>query len=156
MLRLNHISSIPLGYNHPALLAAARGDEMMESLVNRPALGVFPGDNWGDRLRDVLMRIAPAGTENIITMMCGTCSNENAMKLMFMKYAEKMRGGRVDFTPEELASAMVGQMPGIPKMSVISFHGSFHGRTIGCLSVTHSKPIHLVDIPLMGKDCLVS
>ena len=98
------------------------------------------------------MRVAPPGADNIITMMCGTCSNENAMKLMFMKYAEKMRGGRVDFTPEELASAMVGEMPGIPKMSVISFHGSFHGRTIGCLSVTHSKPIHLVDIPLMGKD----
>ena len=107
------------------------------------------------------------------------------MKLMFMKYAEKMRGGRVDFTSEELETAMigtcqgqytvcliifiVGQMPGIPKMCVISFHGSFHGqennltiqdtkimilhligRTIGCLSVTHSKPIHLVDIPLMG------
>ena len=96
------------------------------------------------------MRIAPAGTDNIIAMMCGTCSNENAIKLMFMKYAEKMRGGRVDFTEQELATAMVGEMPGIPKMCVISFHSSFHGRTIGCLSVTHSKPIHLVDIPLMG------
>lgn len=96
------------------------------------------------------MRIAPDGTDNIIAMMCGTCSNENAMKLMFMKYAEKMRGGRVDFTEQELASAMVGEVPGIPKMCVISFHGSFHGRTVGCLSVTHSKPIHLVDIPLMG------
>ena len=96
------------------------------------------------------MRIAPAGTDNIIAMMCGTCSNENAIKLMFMKYAEKMRAGRVDFTEQELATAMVGEMPGIPKMCVISFHGSFHGRTIGCLSVTHSKPIHLVDIPLMG------
>jgi len=96
------------------------------------------------------MRVAPPGADNIITMMCGTCSNENAMKLMFMKYAEKLRGGRVDFTPEELESAMAGQLPGIPKMCVISFHGSFHGRTIGCLSVTHSKPIHLVDIPLMG------
>ena len=30
------------------------------------------------------------------------------MKLMFMKYAEKMRGGRVDFTPEELETAMTG------------------------------------------------
>ena len=145
-----NISSIPLGYNHPALLEAATGDEMLDSLVNRPALGVFPGDNWPNRLKDVLMKIAPAGTDNIITMMCGTCSNENAMKLLFMKYAEKMRGGRVDFTPEELQSAMVGEMPGIPKMCIISFHGSFHGRTIGCLSVTHSKPIHLVDIPLMG------
>ena len=46
-----NISSIPLGYNHPALLAAARGEEMMDSLVNRPALGVFPGDNWGDKLK---------------------------------------------------------------------------------------------------------
>ena len=27
---------------------------------------------------------------------------------------------------------------------------SFHGRSIGCLSVTHSKAIHLLDIPLMG------
>ena len=145
-----NISSIPLGYNHPALLAAASGEEMMDSLVNRPALGVFPGDNWPERLQEVLMKIAPRGTDNIITMMCGTCSNENAMKLMFMKYAEKLRGGRVDFTPEELHSAMTGELPGIPKMCVISFHGSFHGRTIGCLSVTHSKPIHLVDIPLMG------
>ena len=32
------------------------------------------------------------------------------MKLMFMKYAEKMRGGRVDFTPEELQSAMTGEI----------------------------------------------
>jgi len=145
-----NISSVPLGYNHPALLEAARGDEMMTSLVNRPALGAFPGDNWGDRLRDVMMKIAPPGADNIIPMMCGTCSNENGMKLMFMKYAEKMRGGRVDFTEEELSTAMTGQAPGIPQMCVISFQGSFHGRTIGCLSVTHSKPIHLVDIPLMG------
>ena len=46
-----NISSIPLGYNHPALMAAARGEEMMESLVNRPALGVFPGENWADSLK---------------------------------------------------------------------------------------------------------
>ena len=107
-----NISSIPLGYNHPALIQAALGDEMLTSLVNRPALGAFPGDNWGDRLKEVMMKIAPRGTDNIITMMCGTCSNENGMKLMFMKYAEKMRGGRVDFTPEELRTAMTGEMPG--------------------------------------------
>ena len=29
-------------------------------------------------------------------------------------------------------------------------HRSFHGRSLGCLSITHSKPIHLLDIPLMG------
>ena len=31
-------------------------------------------------------------------------SNENAMKLLFMAYAEKERGGRTDFTEEELVS----------------------------------------------------
>ena len=46
-----NISSIPLGYNHPALISAARGEDMLETLVNRPALGVFPGDNWADRLK---------------------------------------------------------------------------------------------------------
>ena len=31
-------------------------------------------------------------------------SNENAMKLLFMAYAERERGGRTDFTEEELVS----------------------------------------------------
>jgi len=143
------ISSVPLGYNHPALLEALQRDDMAMYMVNRPALGVFPGGDWVNKLREVMMRVAPAGLDQIITMMCGTCSNENAMKLMFMKYASNLRGDR-DFTQEEFDSAMRGEKPGIPKMSILSFHGSFHGRSIGCLSVTHSKPIHLVDIPLMG------
>ena len=33
-------------------------------------------------------------------------------------------------------------------MSVLSFHGGFHGRTAGSLSVTHSKAIHKLDVPL--------
>jgi len=47
--------------------------------------------------RNVLMRVAPPGLDQVIPMMCGTCSNENAMKLMFMKYMERERGGRIDF-----------------------------------------------------------
>lgn len=143
------ISSVPLGYNHPALHKAVQRPDMATTLVNRPALGVFPGGNWTNRLRNVLMDIAPSGLDRVITMMCGTCSNENAMKLMFMKYAAELRQDR-EFTQEELDTAMKGEMPGIPKMSILSFNGSFHGRSIGCLSVTHSKAIHLVDIPLMG------
>ena len=45
---------------------------------------VFPGTDWVDRLREVLMRIAPRGLDNVITMMCGTFSNENAMKLVIL------------------------------------------------------------------------
>jgi len=143
------ISSLPLGYNHPALLEAVSRTDMATSLVNRPALGVFPGANWGNSLRNVLMSVAPPKLNNVIPMMCGTCSNENGMKLMFMKYAEHLRGGE-QFSQDDLDSAMNGVAPGIPKMSILSFHGSFAGRSIGCLSVTHSKAIHLVDIPNMG------
>ena len=39
------------------------------------------------------------------------------------------------------------QPPGCPDLSVLSFMGAFHGRTVGCLSTTHSKPIHKLDIP---------
>lgn len=118
-----NISSVPLGYNHPALIEAASTEDMVMSLVNRPALGVFPNQDWASRLKDVLMGVAPRGADHIITMMCGTCSNENAMKLLFMKYAENERGGRVDFTEEEIASVMQGKAPGTPQMSIISFHG---------------------------------
>ena len=58
-------------------------------------------------------------------MMCGTCSNENAIKLMFMKHMQKQRGGRVGFTQEELDTTMINQAPGSPKLSILSFKGIF-------------------------------
>lgn len=53
-------------------------------LVNRPALGAFPGEDWPKRLKSTLMPVAPEGLSNVQTMMCGTCSNENALKAIFM------------------------------------------------------------------------
>lgn len=54
------------------------------ALVNRPALGVFPGEEWPQRLQSIFMSVAPKGLNQITTMMCGSCSNENAMKNMFI------------------------------------------------------------------------
>lgn len=142
-----NISSIPIGYNHPALLTAFDSESSLKALVNRPALGVFPGKDWGKQLKDILMSAAPKGLDQITTMMCGSCSNENAFKLMHFKAMEKIRGGRA-FTEEEMSSCMINQLPGTPKLSVLSFHGGFHGRTPGSLSVTHSKYIHKIDVPL--------
>lgn len=34
---------------------------------------------------------------------------------------------------EELESCLVNQPPGAPKLSIMSFDGSFHGRTFGAL-----------------------
>jgi hypothetical protein len=47
----------------------------------------------------------------VTTMMCGSCSNENAFKLMHFKHMEKERGGR-EFTQEERDSCMVNQAGG--------------------------------------------
>nr|NVI72051.1 putative 4-aminobutyrate aminotransferase, mitochondrial-like protein [Cucujiformia] len=76
-----------------------------------------------------------------------SCSNENAYKNIFMSYQKKARGGDVRFTEEEEKSSMVNQPPGSPKLSLLSFHGGFHGRTFGALSTTHSKAIHKLDVP---------
>lgn len=42
---------------------------------------------------------------------------------------------------------MVNAAPGSPNLSILSFKGAFHGRTLGVLSTTHSKYIHKIDIP---------
>jgi 4-aminobutyrate aminotransferase/(S)-3-amino-2-methylpropionate transaminase len=42
-------------------------------------------------------------------MMCGSCSNENAFKMMHFVYMDKIRGGR-DFTAEEMTSCMTNQV----------------------------------------------
>merc|ERR1719492_373030 len=78
-----------------------------------------------------------------------SCSNENAIKMMFMKYMHKQRNGRVEFNSEEIESTMLNQSPGSPKLSILAFKGSFHGRTVGLLSCSNSRPIHGVDIPTL-------
>lgn len=80
-------------------------------------------------------------------MMCGSCSNENAFKNMFIAYRRKQRGENIDFSEADNESCMINQPPGSPQLSIMSFHGAFHGRTLGALSATHSKPIHKLDVP---------
>lgn len=142
------ISSMPLGYNHPAMLKALANPVNQRILANRPALGVFPGRDWPGKLKDVLLRkgVAPPGLSHITTMMCGSCSNENAFKNIFIWYANKQRHG-APFTEKEMESCMINQSPGSPRYSILSFKGAFHGRTLGSLSTTHSKYIHKIDVP---------
>ena len=71
------IASIPLGYNHPAILEALRNETNIKAMANRPALGWFPSEDWVVRMRETMMSVAPPGTSQVFPMMCGTCSNEN-------------------------------------------------------------------------------
>ncbi|XP_050310399.1 4-aminobutyrate aminotransferase, mitochondrial-like isoform X2 [Anthonomus grandis grandis] len=140
------ISTIPLGYNHPELLKAFCNEHDLKCLINRPALGVFPGEDWPKRMSRICDMIAPCGMPHLNTMMCGACANENAFKHAFMAFRRKERG-HDNFSKEEQESCIYNTPPGSPKLAIMSFLYGFHGRTLGTLSTTRSKFIQKIDIP---------
>eukprot|EP01113_Clastostelium_recurvatum_P020270 TRINITY_DN2406_c0_g1_i1.p1 TRINITY_DN2406_c0_g1~~TRINITY_DN2406_c0_g1_i1.p1 ORF type:complete len:503 (+),score=157.80 TRINITY_DN2406_c0_g1_i1:157-1509(+) len=140
------ISSLPVGYNNPALIEAAKSDEWASVIINRPALGIMPPVSWPDIIQRSFMKVAPKGLNQVFTAMCGSCANECAYKAVFMHHMHVHRGGK-PFTPEDMSSCMKNQEPGSPKLAILSFMKGFHGRTFGTLSTTRSKAIHKLDIP---------
>jgi 4-aminobutyrate aminotransferase/(S)-3-amino-2-methylpropionate transaminase len=145
----SHIASLPIGYNHPRMLRVFQDPVNLAMLAHRPALFNLPPAGWPERIQSTLMSVAPPGLTHVTTQMCGSCANENAMKQVYIAVAEAKRAaaGRSAPTQEEIDSCMVNQAPGSPNYKFLSFHGAFHGRTHGCLTLTHSKPIHKLDIP---------
>ncbi|KAK5118627.1 hypothetical protein LTR85_008092 [Meristemomyces frigidus] len=142
------IASIPVGYSNPSLLLAATSPDMASAIINRPALGNFPQHDWAEILETGILRVAPKGLDQVFTAQAGSDANELAYKAAFMWKRRQQRGGPdVDFTQEEITSAMNNQAPGAPDMSILSFKTGFHGRLFGSLSTTRSKPIHKLDIP---------
>jgi 4-aminobutyrate aminotransferase/(S)-3-amino-2-methylpropionate transaminase len=142
------IASIPVGYNNPSLLLAATSPEMASALINRPALGNFPQHDWASILETGILRVAPKGLDQVFTALAGSDANETAYKAAFIWRRQQERGGAdVDFSPEDISSAMLNHAPGSPDLSIMSFTSAFHGRLFGSLSTTRSKPIHKLDIP---------
>lgn len=140
------IASIPVGYNNPTLIKAAQSPAMVSALVNRPAIGNFPSNQWLNILRDGLMRVAPQGCTQVFTAQSGSEANELAFKATFMAYQQRSRGG-APWSDREQDSVMRNQGPGSPELAILSFKNSFHGRGFASLSATRSKPVHKMDIP---------
>lgn len=146
------ISSLPLGYNHPDLVTAMKDPFMSTCSQSRSALGLMPPKELPQLLDDTLLKIAPKGFTRVQTMLCGSSANENAFKAAFLwkRALQRKASGRgiSEFTAEELESCMVNQSPGCTNdLSIMSFRGGFHGRTLGALTCTHSKAIHKLDVP---------
>ncbi|KAJ4168910.1 4-aminobutyrate transaminase [Fusarium falciforme] len=142
------IASIPVGYNNPTLLKAATSPIMASALINRPAMGNFPQNDWANILETGLLRVAPKGMNQVYMALSGADANELAYKAAFIWKRQQERGQRdAEFTQEELESTMLNHQPGSPNLSIMSFKAAFHGRLFGSLSTTYSKPIHKLDIP---------
>ncbi|XP_063918173.1 4-aminobutyrate aminotransferase, mitochondrial-like [Zophobas morio] len=141
----SQIATLPLGYNHPQLLKLFQDDKKLKTMINRPALGVFPGEDQPKRIHSLVSQIAPC-LPKINLMMCGACANEQVFKNVFIAYQRKKRG-QEGFTDEEKTTAVINQPPGAPNLCILSFCGGLHGRALGALASTHTKYIYKIDYP---------
>jgi 4-aminobutyrate aminotransferase/(S)-3-amino-2-methylpropionate transaminase len=122
---------------------------MVSAMINRPALGNFPGYDWADILESGILSVAPKGLNQVFTGTTGSDANELAYKAAFIWRRAQERGGQnVEFTHDEEVASMDNKLPpGKGPLSILSFKSAFHGRLFGSLSTTRSKPIHKLDIP---------
>ncbi|MGH0170346.1 UNVERIFIED_CONTAM: hypothetical protein FKN15_000806 [Acipenser sinensis] len=65
------ISSIPIGYNHPALLKVMQNPQNLSAFVNRPALGILPPENFPGNLLDALLSAPGCPEFSILSFMGG-------------------------------------------------------------------------------------
>lgn len=80
-------------------------------------------------------------------MCAGQSSKIVQIQCSSSRYRKNQRGENVPFTQIEQDSCMINTPPGAPNLSILSYKGAFHGRTLGVLATTHSKYIHKIDIP---------
>ncbi len=74
-----------MGYNNPALRKAVlNDDDIINGLINRPALGNFPPLDWRRQLEAGLLKAAPKGLNQVFTGLAGSDANETAYKAAFM------------------------------------------------------------------------
>lgn len=139
-----------LGYNHPRVLAAARSDEMARALANPSSTPFLTTESWIRFTETVERRYAPKGMAKMFCVDGGGEGVEAALKAAFVVFGEKRRAAsKQPKNPLELgadALARVMDNAGTDAV-VVSFAGAFHGRGLGPLSATHSKPIHKADLP---------
>ena len=141
-----HIACLAIGYNHPDMVAARRSGRFDWAIDARPALGVAPPPQWVDLVDGVFAAVAPAGCPALMTVTSGTEAVENAIKAAFLWKSGRVRKG-APHNADDLHEVMHNRQRGAKSLKVLSFQGGFHGRTLGSLSATRSKPLHKLDFP---------
>ena len=70
------------------------------TFINRPAQWMFPSQDFPKLVKNTLLKVAPKNLNQVVTMSCGSCSNENAFKAVFMWHMRKERGG-IELPPSD-------------------------------------------------------
>ncbi|XP_065749592.1 4-aminobutyrate aminotransferase, mitochondrial isoform X4 [Phocoena phocoena] len=69
----SQISSVPIGYNHPALMKLIQQPQNVSTFINRPALGIFPPENFVEKLRESLLSSKERGQSGFSKEELETC-----------------------------------------------------------------------------------
>jgi 4-aminobutyrate aminotransferase/(S)-3-amino-2-methylpropionate transaminase len=126
-----------LGYNHRRIIKDANLERYQNEVVQRQALGILPPIEYIDWTNDI-MKVIGHGELNQIGFSCGcgAPSNENAIKLAFLKKLYELKGNDI-LTEEEQRSVLEGEAPGAPNFSCLSFDGGYYGKFLNALSISN-------------------
>ncbi|XP_040491278.1 4-aminobutyrate aminotransferase, mitochondrial isoform X2 [Ursus maritimus] len=69
----SQISSVPIGYSHPALLKLIQQPQNASTFINRPALGILPPENFVEKLRESLLSSKERGQTGFSKEELETC-----------------------------------------------------------------------------------
>lgn len=139
-----------LGYNHHALIAAARSDEYLRASLNPTSTPFLTTPFWFEWLEALQERYAPRGMSKVFFVDGGGEGVEAALKAAFIVHGERRRAaaGQPE-NPLELSADEQARIldNGGTESILVSFSGAFHGRGIGPMSASHSKVMHKADLP---------
>jgi len=112
-----NVCSTPLGYNHPAVMEVLR--RYSRCTAHKVAGQDFYAEEHAE-LAKALVRITPSHLKKVFLSNTGAEAVENALKFAYRK---------------------LGPLAGV------SCYGAFHGRTLGALTFTCSKPVQKKNYP---------
>ncbi|KAL2766486.1 4-aminobutyrate aminotransferase, mitochondrial isoform 4 precursor, partial [Daubentonia madagascariensis] len=65
----SQISSVPIGYSHPALVKLIQQPQNASTFINRPALGILPPEDFVEKLRESLLSAPGCPDYSILSFM---------------------------------------------------------------------------------------
>ncbi len=138
-----------LGYQHPALVEAASSDAHVRAAANPTSTPFLTTTDWLDFVDDVVAHYAPRGMSQAFFVDSGGEGVDQALKAAYLRHGERTRvAAGQDPSPLAHPDRWAGWLAnaGSPAV-VLSFEGAFHGRGLGPLSATRSRPMHKADQP---------